>query len=103
MLFRSHRDKSAGVEPEVAFAAGRDALDLDISLLPKSSLSFGKLNKAVDTLAELQPLRKPKLLKACIRTITADQKVSVVEHELVRAVADTLDCPMPPLTTGLDQ
>jgi Zn-dependent protease with chaperone function/uncharacterized tellurite resistance protein B-like protein len=94
----AYSDAQSGVSPEAAFEAGRAQLDLDISLQPKSSLSFGKLNNAIDTLADLQPLRKPKLLKACVQTITADQKISVVEHELVRAVADTLECPLPPLS-----
>ena len=55
------------------------------------------MNAALDALAELHPLRKPKLLKACIKTISADQVVSVIESELLRTIADTLECPMPPM------
>ena len=92
----AYSDKQSGVEPSVAFAAGQKALDLDISLLDKKSLSFKKLNQALDALAQVHPLKKPKLLKACIKTITADNVVSVIEQELMRTIADTLECPMPP-------
>lgn len=96
----AYADRSSGVEPEKAFDAGQQALELDIPLLPKQELSLGSLNAALDALANLRPLRKPKLLKACIATISADGVVAPVEAELVRAIADTLDCPMPPILAG---
>ncbi len=93
----SYSDGDAAVPAEVAFEAGRRELELDIALAQKSELQLSRLNDAVDTLADLRPLRKPKLLKACIATITADRVVAPVEKELVRAIADALDCPMPPI------
>ena len=39
----------------------------------------------------------PQLLKAMARCIEHDGRISASEAELMRAVADTLDCPMPPL------
>jgi Zn-dependent protease with chaperone function/uncharacterized tellurite resistance protein B-like protein len=90
-------DKHSGVSPEVAFEAGKAELGLDVQLNDKKDLNFTKMNAALDTLAALHPLRKPKLLKACIKTITADQVVSVIESELLRMIADTLECPMPPM------
>ena len=90
-------DKHATVPPEDAFSAGQSSIELDIALLPTSELSFKKLDQALDTLANLHPLRKPKLLKACIKTITADNTVSTIEADLLRTIADTLECPMPPL------
>lgn len=96
----AYSDAGAQVEPAIAFEAGRRLLDIDIELIDKKALSLSRLNEAVDTLAELRPLVKPKLVKACIATITADQVVSPVEAELVRAIADSLDCPMPPIATS---
>jgi Zn-dependent protease with chaperone function/uncharacterized tellurite resistance protein B-like protein len=93
----AYADKNATVSPDDAFTVGQKSIELEIQLLKKSDLSFKKLNQALDTLTNLHPLRKPKLLKACIKTITADQMVSVVETELLRAIADTLDCPIPPI------
>jgi hypothetical protein len=40
------------------------------------------------------------LLHACAVTVAADREVSVVEAELLRATADSLGCPMPPLLPG---
>jgi hypothetical protein len=44
----------------------------------------------------LKPLLKPRLLKACLAVITQDQKYSPDEMELMRAIGDVLDCPLPP-------
>ena len=90
-------DKQSGVSPDVAFVAGKAELGLEVQLKDKKNLNFKKMNAALDALAELHPLRKPKLIKACIKTISADQVVSVIESELLRTIADTLECPMPPM------
>lgn len=90
-------DKESGVSPDVAFVAGKSELGLEVQLKDKKDLNFKKMNAALDALAELHPLRKPKLIKACIKTISADQVVSVIESELLRTIADTLECPMPPM------
>lgn len=80
------------------FDAARKMLDnLDIHLLTKSELNLAALNTALDDLKQLRPLLKPQLLKACATCITADRRITPVEAELFRAVAYTLDCPMPPL------
>jgi len=55
------------------------------------------LNKALDELVLLKPLQKPALLKACAACIAADKEVTPIESELMRAIAATIDCPMPPL------
>jgi len=69
----------------------------DLSLLPKSELSLSELDSAIDRLAQLKPLAKPQLLKACVAVVMADDRVTAKEAELVRAFAATLDCPMPPM------
>lgn len=94
----AYSDRKAKVSPAEAFNAGKEGLELDINLIDKKQLSFKALNSALDHLAALHPLRKPKLLKACIRTITADNVISVIEQELLRTIADTLECPMPPIS-----
>ncbi|WP_017905943.1 M48 family metallopeptidase [Pseudomonas asplenii] len=55
------------------------------------------LEAALRRLAGLLPLQKPQLLKAMARCIGHDGQVTATEAELMRAVADILDCPMPPL------
>ncbi|XXF07400.1 M48 family metallopeptidase [Pseudomonas sp. D2-3] len=58
---------------------------------------IGELNDALNRLNQMRPLQKPQLLKAMARCIEHDGRISAGEAELMRAVADTLDCPMPPL------
>ena len=93
----AYTDVTSTTDPQVAFAVGQELLGLDIELVDKTSLSLNNLNACIDTLAELRPLLKPRLLKACVATITADGISTPVEVELVRTVADSLDCPMPPV------
>jgi hypothetical protein len=45
----------------------------------------------------LIPVRKEKLLRAAAQTVLHDQTVTDQEKELLRAVAEALDCPLPPL------
>jgi hypothetical protein len=40
------------------------------------------------------------LVGACAATICADGVATVEEAELLRGVADLLDCPMPPILAG---
>ncbi|PZW44615.1 M48 family metallopeptidase [Pseudomonas sp. URMO17WK12:I2] len=58
---------------------------------------ISELNDALNRLNQMRPLQKPQLLKAMARCIEHDGRISASEAELMRAVADTLDCPMPPL------
>lgn len=90
-------DSAAGLDPAATFEKGRALLELDITLMDKSDLRLSSLNESVDILADLRPLLKPRLLKACVATIAADGRIAPVEAELVRAIADSLDCPLPPM------
>jgi hypothetical protein len=44
----------------------------------------------------LSPFAKPALLKACVEAAAADGVFRLPEVEMVRMVAATLDCPVPP-------
>ena len=69
----------------------------DATLMSESDYSMIDLDLAITRLNCVKPLQKPKLLKAMSQCVLADQHVSVVEAELFRAIADALDCPVPPL------
>ncbi len=71
--------------------------DVDVQLLPVTDIALPALNDALDKLNQLKPLLKPALLKACVICIVADDDFSATEAELFRAIANTLDCPMPPI------
>ena len=72
-------------------------LRLQGELLPQQAITLRDFGRACDRLALLQATKKPQLLKACASVITLDGKVTASEAELFRAVAEILDCPMPPL------
>ncbi len=94
----AHSDSASAVAARQAFVEGRDLVELTgIELLPKEMLSLSKLDAAIERLQQVNPLKKPKLLKACAGMILSDGKVSPVEAELLRAFSDSLDCPMPPI------
>jgi hypothetical protein len=43
---------------------------------------------------------KRDLIRACAACIESDQKITTREAELLRAIGETLDCPVPPLLPG---
>ena len=51
---------------------------------------------ALARLSQAVPQIKKNLLNACAQTVAADGVIQEGEAELLRAIADTLDCPMPP-------
>lgn len=92
-----HAVNHHGVAPADAFAAARAELGLAIELAPKERLGLLELDRSLLELNRLPPLLKAKLLKACAACVNADGLIAPVEAELLRAVAATLNCPMPPL------
>ncbi len=60
-------------------------------------VTMQELKEALITLNSLSPLLKPAIIDACGYCITYDGKIDVNEYELMRLIADQMDCPMPPL------
>jgi len=59
--------------------------------------SIQQLAISLEKLGQLSPLLKQPIIDACIDCILDDDHVSIHEIELLRAICETLDCPMPPL------
>jgi tellurite resistance protein len=55
------------------------------------------LQSALRRLARVTPLGKRQLLLACARAVGADGRLQPEEAELLRAIAENLGCPMPPV------
>jgi hypothetical protein len=84
-----------------AFAIGADRAGLnDLKQRPMKEARLGSLHEALDQLAKLTAPAKRTLIHAAAATVAADGKITAREAELLRAVADTLACPMPPLLAG---
>lgn len=97
LAFAGHRDDQ---QAQAAFQAAANELRLSALTLPRRGhYALKDLDQALATLNSVAPLQKPQLLKAMSRCIQYDGKITVTERELLRAMADGLDCPMPPLAS----
>jgi len=68
-----------------------------MSMKPFESLHFNDLDQALDTLANARFSLKRQILAACATAVAHDGEITAEEAELIRAIAVSLDCPMPPL------
>jgi hypothetical protein len=88
-----------------AYAAAAEALSwgLDPKTLPAdANVDMARLDSALRTLeGASRPLKKQFLL-ACTTCVAVDGHVSVEEGELLRAISDSLGCPMPPWTDSVE-
>ena len=55
------------------------------------------LDRALKHLDQLLPAAKEQLVEALVKTISHDQRLTVEEAELLRAICASLHCPLPPL------
>jgi len=88
-------------EIENAFASGAPLLrapeNSGLVLLPAGECGVGQIDTALDRLALAVPIIKKNLIDACIHVVGADGVIQEAEAELLRAIGDALDCPIPPL------
>jgi Zn-dependent protease with chaperone function/uncharacterized tellurite resistance protein B-like protein len=95
-------------EPEAtaaAFELGVRQLDLRgarLQLLGSQDWDLNRVDTALNRLAELSPMLKKNLLFACAHTAAADGRLEPTEAELMRIIADALDCPIPPILEAIE-
>jgi Zn-dependent protease with chaperone function len=85
-----------------AFQRGMEQLGVSRlqAILPREKCTVAMLDKALETLSRAAPLFKRRLIKASAECIGTDGRITVDEAEALRAVADSLDCPIPPILPG---
>jgi Zn-dependent protease with chaperone function len=87
-------------ELSAAFAKGAEYLNqaarCEIPLLPPDECDLSNMDAALERLSQAVPQIKKNLLGACVQTVAADGVIQQGEAELLRAIADALDCPVPP-------
>lgn len=90
----SNGDEAAATE---AFAHGMEKLGIGATrqLLPANQSSVTALERSLDALETVSPFGKRNLLAACVAAASADDIVSPSEADLLRALAEIWDCPMP--------
>jgi Zn-dependent protease with chaperone function len=94
-------------EIEKAFETGAPYLrapdDADLNLLPQENCGVNEIDAALNRLAQAVPIIKKNLIEACVHVGGADGVIVESEAELLRAISDTLDCPMPPFVAASGQ
>lgn len=88
-----------------AFQRGAQILNniarFELSLVSEAQCDLDQVDAALNRLAQAAPQIKKNVLEACSQTVAADGFVLELEAELLRAVSDALDCPLPPLLGAL--
>ena len=85
---------------QAAFRQGAARLNLaDPALVPEANCGLSVVDEALGRLNQMSPQLKKVVLNACAETVAADGVIQENEAELLRAIADTLDCPIPPFLT----
>ena len=81
-----------------AFAGAWQQLELpEARLRPADATGLDALDAALPALEEAAPRVKRQILQGAVTCITADRTVTATEAELLRALARSLGCPIPPL------
>ena len=97
----AHTSDNHALAAAEAFAIGAAHIKLiahQLTLRDPVDCDVGPLDPALDTLATASlPIRQRTIL-ACAHIAGADGQIRIAEAELLRAIAATLDVPMPPLT-----
>jgi hypothetical protein len=93
-----HQDEEA---VRSAFDAGAAQLGVPgLRLLPREAATLAAVGESLDVLATAAMPLKKRIVIACATTVYHDRTITVREGELLRAICDQLECPMPPLLPG---
>ena len=84
----------AGISHFGKWAAGRK-VQID------AEQTVAVLGRRLDTLRQMNSAGRKSLLQAVSNTITHDDKLTLTEAELLRAICASLDCPLPPILSSL--
>jgi len=98
----AHQGHRLFAEAEKAFADGASELDIDAGMPGKGQCSLKRFDVAIIRLRLAAPPLKKRVLTACAACVFSDGKASVAQSELLRALADGMGCPMPPLLSLAD-
>lgn len=95
LVHAGHMDDS---QASAAFNTAASGLPFKkMELLARDAVSTAALESAVIHLSTVAPADKRTLIQALAQAVEHDGFITVAEAELLRAIADSLDCPLPPL------
>ena len=89
---------------QTAYQAGAAhlAAATELNQLPAAECGLQELDQSLVALVGVGPNLKRQLIQAAAAAVSADGYLQIQEAELLRAISDSLDCPMPPLAIALD-
>jgi len=96
----SHAENGPEAIEAALSAAARRLPEVPLRLLPRDACRLTRLDDALRRLTRVSAKQRRRLIDAAADVICADGEVRVREAELLRAISDMLDCPMPPLLPG---
>jgi hypothetical protein len=88
---------------QTAFDEGAAVLppNLVLPLIPWAQCGVEQIDAALRRLAGSVPQIRKTVLEACARAAACDGEVKCEEAELLRAIAESLGCPVPPFIEGI--
>ncbi len=99
MLARAGQQDEADVTAAFAVATAMVPA-ANAKLVAGSACTLSNLESALAILRQASEQIRAKLLEACAACVAADDLVKVRETELLRGIADLLECPMPPIVVS---
>ncbi|MFD2533185.1 M48 family metallopeptidase [Gracilimonas halophila] len=85
--------------PESAWKSGlgpiQKVIPDNVRFLPKEECGFVMLEKAIDEFAASANPVKKYIASAMIHCVVSDKKITLEEKELLRAISESIDCPIP--------
>lgn len=96
LAYHGHSQKD---QATLAYKSGMETLGFEKfqAMDEYHDLQLQQLTQVLSRLKQLIMKERKKLLFACAKVIFHDQQVTLLEAELLRAISDSLDCPMPPI------
>ena len=99
----AHAGTTDAGQAQTAFDKVRETMALtSLALTGRDALQLSRVSDALERLSMLAAPEKARLLEGCGAAVAVDGDVRLLEHELLRAVACVLDCPVPPSIAALD-
>jgi Zn-dependent protease with chaperone function/uncharacterized tellurite resistance protein B-like protein len=91
------------IQIRAAFEQGFSQLPFSFAeaLVPRSDCGVQQIDAALTRLGQAVPHIRKTVLQACAKTVACDGFVTADEAELLRGVAESLGCPIPPFIEGV--
>lgn len=99
---KGHEQEAEAVEAFKAATGMIPAPDADFRLVEETACTWDALDAALDKLNEGSFKVKKWVLGAALACLMHDREITVAEVELFRAIADSLDCPVPPWVAPME-